>query len=171
MTLRLEREKNIGLAIEAMNEVAPNYPKAGLVIVGEGSFKNKLQSQVESLELENNIVFAGWADDLAPYYKTADAYLLTSNYEGYGRTLISAASAGLPIITTDVGLAGGIINKDNSLVVPVGDKKAIVESIVKLMSEDNLRRNLGERARKSVETLGSKESYLREYKKSWEMCL
>src|SRR3989344_3744713 len=85
MASRLTKEKNIGLAIEAMTEVAIKYPKALLVVVGEGSEAEKLKVKSEKLKVADNVKFEPWTDDLASYYKTADIFLLTSNYEGYGR--------------------------------------------------------------------------------------
>ena len=88
--------------------------------------------------LENNVKFepAVDHDTLFSYYKTADLFLLTSNYEGYGRSVIEAMTAGLPVVMTDVGLAREIvINGENGVVVPVGDTKAIVDSIGSLIDD------------------------------------
>ncbi len=104
MASRLTREKNIPLAINAMLEVIKKYPKTGLVIVGEGEENKNLKSI--SYKLQANIVFEDWTDDITSYYKTADLFLLTSDYEGYGRTIIEALSVGLPVVSTDVGCAG-----------------------------------------------------------------
>jgi len=168
MTSRLEKEKNIKLAIHAMQEVVKKFPKTGLVIAGSGSEEKNLRLRTYDLGLQDNVKFEGWVEDLASYYKTCDAYLLCSNYEGYGMTLIMAAASGCGIITTHVGLVGEVINKDNALVVEVGDKQAIIGAIMKLQIDDALRKELGQRARASAEYLGSKEEYLEKYKQSWE---
>lgn len=107
MASRLAREKNIGLAIKAMREIAKQYPKTLLVIVGDGPEREALELQVASFKLQDNIAFEPWTDDLSSYYKTADLFLLTSNYEGYGRTAVEAEAAGLPVLMTDVGVAIG----------------------------------------------------------------
>tara|TARA_B100000315_G_scaffold250900_1_gene284666 strand:- start:2794 stop:3861 length:1068 start_codon:yes stop_codon:yes gene_type:complete len=167
MASRIEKEKNIELAINAMREIIKSHPKIGLVITGKGALEKELKSKVSRLGLSNNIVFEGWVNDLAPYYKTADVFLNTSDYEGYGRTLISAAAAGCPIITTDVGLVGEIINKDNCLVIPVGDLKALEDSILKLRTDDDLRNDLSRRAQESVLSVQkNKTKYLEKYKES-----
>jgi putative flippase GtrA len=46
-----------------------------------------------------------WCDDPASYYKTADCFLITSDYEGYGMTIVEALAAGCPVVSTDVGIA------------------------------------------------------------------
>jgi len=131
MASRLSREKNIGLAIEVMNEVAKQNPQIGLIIVGSGSEGEKLRRKVgvpieasglkaKSYQLLGNIIFENWVDQeiLYSYYKTADLFLNTSWYEGYGMTLVEAHAAGCKIISTDVGVArevgAKIISRDYS---------------------------------------------------------
>ncbi len=107
MASRLEPEKNIVLAINAMCEVVKQRPQVGLVIVGSGSEEQQLKLKVRNCGLAANIIFENWIDKstLYSYYKTTDLFLSTSLYEGYGLTLAEAQAAGCPIISTDVGVA------------------------------------------------------------------
>ncbi len=117
MASRLEPEKNVSLGLRAFAEVVSTHPKAGLVIVGSGSEVTKLQRLARKMGLEHQVVFEPWADQatLFSYYKTADLFLNTSLFEGYGLTLVEAHAAGCPIISTDVGVArevGAIVAED-----------------------------------------------------------
>lgn len=108
MASRLEREKNIELTLNAWPIVLKSHPSVGLVIVGDGSRKGNLKALVLKLGIEKSVIFENWADKslLASYYKTADIFLNTSLYEGYGMTLVEAKSAGCKkIVSTDVGIA------------------------------------------------------------------
>ncbi len=107
MASRLEKEKNIELAIKAWPKVLKDFPQAGLVIVGSGSEELRLKKMVVSAGLAKSVIFENWADKgtLYSYYKTADLFLNTSLFEGYGMTLVEAQSAGCKIISTDVGVA------------------------------------------------------------------
>jgi glycosyltransferase involved in cell wall biosynthesis len=122
MASRLEPEKNIGLAIDAWKEVVKamdmkaattNTPAAarnirvGMVIVGRGSEGPTLKAKCDEKVRQISIVFEEWADrdTLISYYKTADVFLNTSFFEGYGMTLVEAAAAGCKVISTDVGVA------------------------------------------------------------------
>ena len=105
MVSRLEREKNIEMALEAFKIVLEKIPQAGLVIVGSGNEEKKLKHLAASLAIEKSVIFEGWQNDTASYFKTCDCYLLTSWYEGYGMTLIEAQAAGAKIVSTDVGIA------------------------------------------------------------------
>lgn len=161
MASRLTKEKNIGLAIDSMKEVIKEYPKIGLIIVGEGPEINNLKFKIKNLKLHDNVVLEDWTDDLASYYKTADLFLLTSNYEGYGRTLIEATAAGCKIISSDVGAANEILEKDN--IFNPGDKKELKEKIIKALK--------GQIKVAKLIQPQSKEEYLEKYKKSWEQCV
>jgi len=105
MASRLEREKNIELVLRAWSDVLKNLPKAGLVIVGEGKEKSKLQHLAK--KIGDSVVFESWAgrDTLFSYYKTTDIFLVTSLYEGYGMTLAETFAAGCRIVSTDIGIA------------------------------------------------------------------
>ena len=123
MASRLEPEKNIGLALEAWEEVVKvmaakkeaerevkngvKNVRVGLVIVGRGSDGPKLKAKCDEKVRHISIVFEDWVDrdTLYSYYKTADVFLNTSLFEGYGMTLVEAQAAGCKVISTDVGVA------------------------------------------------------------------
>jgi|SRR3989344_458224 len=94
---RLEPEKNVALAITSFKKAAPEG--TCLIIVGDGSERKRLEVMAAP-----EIFFEG-SQDPAPYYALADLVLVTSLYEGYGRTIIEALAAGKPVVSTDVGIA------------------------------------------------------------------
>lgn len=107
MASRLEKEKNIELAINSWASVTKDFPRAGLVIVGSGSQLSDLRALVALKKLDNSVIFENWLDKeiLYSYYKTADIFLNTSLFEGYGMTLKEASAVGAVIVSTDVGIA------------------------------------------------------------------
>ncbi len=170
---RLEKEKNIKLMIKIMKDVVKKYPKTGLVIVGDGLLRQRLQKAVYSSRLQNNIIFEGWQKDLVSYYKTADLFLVTSGYEGYGLTLLESAVAGCPVLTTDVGLVGDILKKESIEICSKDSKRCFVNKILNLIENPNRLSEMKIRAQQDVEgkILKTKEEYLEAYKKDWERCL
>jgi len=104
MVDRLELEKNVSLGIEVVVKI--NNPDIGLVVVGDGSQKASLEKLARDLDAP--VVFEGQVSDLASYYKTADLFLHTSLFEGYGLVLVEAQVAGLSIVSTDVGVAADV---------------------------------------------------------------
>ena len=133
MASRIEKEKNIDAAIQAWPEVVEKIPKAGLVIVGEGSMSSKLKGQSAKLKVQGSrsvnesIVFESWADQatLASYYKTADLFLNVSLFEGYGMTLAEAQAAGCEIVSTDVGIASEV-----GAIITAADSGAVAKALI-----------------------------------------
>ncbi|MDP3999638.1 MAG: glycosyltransferase family 4 protein [bacterium] len=165
MASRLTQEKNIGLGIEAMREVAEKYPKSLLVIVGNGPKHEALKLQITNYKLQNNIILEPWTDDLASYYKTADIFLLTSNYEGYGRTIVEAMAAGLPVVMTDVGLAGELLIDDlDGWVVPVGDERALAKAILESKENSFKREEFKQNALRLLQNWPKQEEYWKQYR-------
>jgi len=172
---RLTREKNIPLAIRVFHGMVRQYSKTGLVIVGEGREKRKIESEIKNYELGENIFVENWMSEekLISYYKTADAYLLTSNYEGYSRSLIEAAASGCPIVTTDVGIAGEVFRDDQSaLVCMPGDSACIENALLRLRSEKDLSQKLSQGAKTAaLAHVLPKDIYMREFRTSFTQCL
>ncbi|OHA14917.1 MAG: hypothetical protein A2909_01585 [Candidatus Tagabacteria bacterium RIFCSPLOWO2_01_FULL_39_11] len=173
MASRLTKEKNIGLAINAMAEVVKKHSKAGLIIVGDGPGRNSYSLLVTRYSLQNNVIFEDAVpfEILISYYKTADLFLLTSNYEGYGRSVVEAMAAGCAVVMTDVGLAGEIlINKKDGLVVPIENGEKLKDAIISLIENKDLRENLVKNARDIFNFWPSEGDYLKKYLNCWAAC-
>lgn len=162
---RLSPEKNVSMAIDMMREVVKKHPATGLVIVGDGAEKGNLQKMVKDFGLANNVIFEEWCDDVTSYYKTADLFLLPSNYEGYGMTIVEALCAGCPVVMTDVGCAGSVVrDRENGLIVPVGNQTLFTRAAMSILSDEV-------KLRVATPTLPTKDEYLTSYKKSWDDAL
>ena len=166
---RLVLVKNISLQIKAMLEVVKKHPNVELWIVGDGPERKKLELKIKNLKLQNYVKLLGWQNDTDKFYSQADAFLLTSDYEGWGMVAIEAASYGLPIIMTDVGCAGELIKDGESgIVIPVKDQAKLEEAMIRIINDDNLRKSLAGGAFAVLKNLPNKEETLSLYKQSWE---
>src|SRR3989344_56556 len=131
MAGRLEPEKNFSFALEIWREVVKKNLRAGLIIVGSGSISDVLKLQVTGYKLQDNVVFEPWTENLFSYYKTADIFLNTSFYEGYGMTLAEAAVADCPIVSSDVGIINELFQSGKKVAIcPVDDKNCFVAKIM-----------------------------------------
>lgn len=102
---RLEAEKNVSLALDALKRARDAHHDAGLTIVGTGSEEEKLKKYADLLGVTSWVVWAGWKSDFMSELAQADIVLLPSLYEGYGLVIIEALAAGVPVLATDVGVA------------------------------------------------------------------
>lgn len=171
---RLEPEKNVALALHAFARVVEKYPKSGLVIVGGGGERDNLKREARKLGIADSVIFEGVQTDVLSYYKTADLFLLTSNFEGYGMALVEAAAADCPIVTTDVGVAQDILhNGEARFMCPVGDAPCLAAGMLALRENTELRRVAVLKTQSFLEqfALIDKAEYLKRYRAAWERCL
>jgi glycosyltransferase involved in cell wall biosynthesis len=169
---RLVPVKNISLQLEALSEVVRKHPLVRFVIVGDGPDMKNLVSRAKQLGVFSLVDFVGRTEDTSPWYCSADAFLLTSDSEGWGIVAIEAASHSLPIIMTDVGLAGEIIkNNESGIIVPVGGKIELIEAMESLVASEDLRRRLGDGARAAVQKLPSFEDTMKRYVEGWDLAI
>ncbi|HEX8947024.1 MAG TPA: glycosyltransferase [Candidatus Paceibacterota bacterium] len=148
---RFEKEKRFADAVRAAAAlVRAEYPVT-LALVGEGREKESLRALAQKLGIAKHVVFLGWRTDTAALLSHAQAFIQTSAYEGYGRTYLEAALAGVPMVVTDAGIVGEVF-KDNesALVCPVGDITCLTCEVTKLIEENDLRHRIGENAREAA---------------------
>ncbi len=149
---RLVAVKNIALQIKALAELKDE--QVVLLVVGDGPEKNNLEKLVQDLNLEQQVFFLGWQEQLADYYRTSDCLLLTSFSEGFPLVISEALVYNLPIVMTDVGSAGDLIKDNyNGLVVPINDLLALVRAMKKIKSDIELRQKLKTNSLASVKNI------------------
>jgi len=121
------------------------------------------------LKLEDAVAFAGWQNDLASFYKTADAFIQTSLFEGYGLSLVEAGLSALPVITTPVGIAIELAHGKDAYIYPHDHPELFVEGIIALIENNQERKNLKINLQKTLESkLLSREDYMAKIRDGWE---
>lgn len=150
MASRLEREKDIDVAIRAFAGMSPRHKGAGLVIAGSGREKSRLEALARHLGVGEGVVFLGWRNDLPALLRSASGFISTSRYEGYGVSLLMAARAGCPIITTDVGLIGEEIPRGDVSMISVGNERQCGEAMEALLTHEEVALDRAARLRTHV---------------------
>jgi len=165
MASRFVPQKNIVLAIKSFEKISINFKKIGLVIIGSGPDEEKIKKLAKN---NKNVIFESWVNNLSDCYASSDVFLLTSDYEGWGMTVVEASSYGLPIVMTDVGCAGEFIkNNYNGIICPVRDEQKILESLKFLIENKEEREKMSNNAFNSYQDL-VKIDYLQKLKDSWK---
>ncbi|MBX4197909.1 glycosyltransferase [Candidatus Parcubacteria bacterium] len=166
MVGRLTQEKNIAFALAVFKDLLKKYPKAGLIIVGEGPEKQTLMYLAQKLNIASSVVFEPWQQDLSSFYNSSEIFLHTSLYEGYGLVLIEAGLAGMPIVTSDVGIADEILKDGiNALIYPVNDKNSCLRKIMRILENNHIRHQFKMRLSEDLPKvlLRDKEQYVKHY--------
>ncbi len=134
----LKDQKNHALLVEAMSLMSPDVD-ASLVIIGQGDLRAELQERIEKLGLENRIRMPGYILDPSPYFRSADLFVLSSDYEGFGNVIVEAMSVGLPVVSTDCpdGPAEILNRGEFGTLVPIRDPMALARAIELALSSKN----------------------------------
>jgi glycosyltransferase involved in cell wall biosynthesis len=100
----LIERKGHHLCIAALPTVLEKYPRAVLLIVGEGPEGDRLRAQAQALGLADRVHFAGSRpnEELAWWYSAADLLLLASSREGWANVLLEAMACGTPVVATRI---------------------------------------------------------------------
>jgi len=145
---RLTAVKRPDRLIEAMVLVLERRSDVVLAIAGEGELLEETRSRAEPLG--ESVRFLGWQRDVTCLYAAADCMVLTSDNEGMPVTLIEAAMAGVPSVTTDVGSAREVVLDGVTGLVVVPSAAAVADGLLRLLDKD-LRHQMGAAARARAE--------------------
>jgi len=100
-------------------------------------------------------IMTGPRPDTHNYYPAMDIKLISSRYEGVAVTALEAMSAGLPVVSTNVGGMADVVSRTTGVLVPPSDPAALADATLKLIDNKELRQNLGNEARRqAVERFG-----------------
>lgn len=150
---RIVGDKGINELVEAFLKLVGEFPACRLILVGD--FEEKLDPVmpvVRRIIFENErIVFSGWKDDIRPYLAASDVFVFPSYREGFPNVLLQAGAMGLPCIVTDINGSNEIIHDQvNGLIIPPRDKDALWKAMKIMVTDETIRREMGDRARNII---------------------
>lgn len=99
---KFKEQKNHSYLLEVFKKLDPVKNKIGLILIGSGELKEKIESIVKEGGLIANVLFVGMEINIAPYLFSSDIFVFPSLYEGFGNVLIEAQYAKLPIWVSDI---------------------------------------------------------------------
>ena len=141
---KFRKEKNHRLLIEAFYLALNEVSNIRLKLVGDGDLRSEIEELVEELDIKDKVVFRGIQKNINDELKTADIFVLSSDWEGIPLSIIEAMASGLPIISTN---AGGVVdilnNNETGILVDIGDKEGLATAMINLAKDYKLREKLG----------------------------
>ena len=144
---RLSSQKDLPTLFEAMARL----PEPHLAILGEGPLLASLEAMSGRLGIEDRVHFLGFRNDLADYLRAADAFCLSSIWEGVPLSAQEAILVATPVVATRVGGMSELIEDGVSgrLVSP-GDAPALAAALGQVLSDEDLARRFADEARKRL---------------------
>ncbi len=137
---RLAKEKNWGTLLGAFQAVSGNYPKARLVIIGDGPERAELQDLVADMDLRGKVEFTGMLafDQIPAYLKAADLFCFASVSETQGLVTIEAMAAGLPVVAVDATGTRDVLEHDKEGLLTEDDSQALGRAIQLVLEDKEL---------------------------------
>lgn len=140
---RLTRQKNHALLLRAL-ALARRDAHVRLWILGKGELASELEALARELKITDAVDFLGFQTNPYAYMARADAFVLSSEWEGFGNVIVEAMAIGVPVISTacPFGPSEIIQHRRNGILVPTMDVDRLAESIVELSKNRELGRQL-----------------------------
>lgn len=147
---RLNNNKDFLTLFLALEKVHMCYSDFKMTIYGEGKQKEEFMSLVHDRGMDDNIVFAGFSEDIISDLQKHDLFIFSSKSEGMPNALLEAMAAGLECIATDCEFGPRELIKDgiNGWLIPVGDSDAMAEKIIERILDDGKHIKICENAKK-----------------------
>ncbi|HSE97675.1 MAG TPA: glycosyltransferase family 4 protein, partial [Blastocatellia bacterium] len=149
---RIEREKRPVDAVRALSLIAPEFPEAHLVFIGQGSFEDEARAAARKAGLNDRVHFPGFQSNVADWLAAARVWLLPTESEGFSVAMLEALAAGCPVVSTICpGNDELLIDEENALLAKVGNIEEIAVALRRLLSDERLRARLGANARSTAQ--------------------
>jgi len=164
---RLSPEKGYDILVAVADQLLKAGLDVGFVIFGEGFLREPLQKQIDELGIRQSVMLPGFTDQLDQYMHHFDVFVQSSHTEGMPTVLLEAMAARTAVVATQVGGTGELmVEGSTGLMVPPNNPEALVEAMRKVLSDDELRRMMGENGRQRVEQNFTFEPQAEKY---WEL--
>jgi glycosyltransferase involved in cell wall biosynthesis len=149
---RFVAQKNHAAIVRVAQRLLPRFPHLTFLLVGDGPTRPAIERSVRENALEPHFVFTGRRDDIPQLLALADISLLPSLKEGFSNVIVESMAAGLPVVATRVGGNAEAIEHDRTgILFEPGDDAALEAALTRLITDEPLRRQMGEQSRTRAE--------------------
>lgn len=127
---RLVPQKDYPNLLQAFHKVIDKKPNAKLWIVGQGPLKEQLIAMAQSLKISEAVTFLGVRRDIPDLMNSADVFVLSSRWEGFGLVVAEAMAVGLLVIATNSGGVAEVMG-DSGRLVPIACPTELANEMLK----------------------------------------
>ncbi|MBM3162122.1 MAG: glycosyltransferase [Chlorobi bacterium] len=148
---RLSEQKGFIHLIEAASMLAKTRNDLVFIVSGEGKLEHELKNRVNALGLEESFIFEGFTQDIYPWLKGCDLFVLASLFEGMPNVVMEAMAVEKPVVATDVNGARELMRDGiTGLIVPPADAEALAAAIASVIDDPVRLKSLGMAGKKRV---------------------
>jgi glycosyltransferase involved in cell wall biosynthesis len=147
----LRPSKGHAVFLQAWASVARALPGSRALLVGGGPLRDELESRAAALGVGSSVHFLGARHDVPALLALTDVVAHASLREGFPNAVLEALAAGRPVVATDAGgTREAVVDRRTGLLVPPGDASALAAGLMRLLSNPDEARALGEAGRRHV---------------------
>ena len=148
---RLSFQKDPITMINAFDIVVKRFSNAHLVLVGDGELRNDIIDRIDQLKLNDRIHLTGNKNSPWKIYHSLDLFIMSSIYEGLGRSITEALSCGVPVVCTSVeGVPEIVRDNKTGILVPPKDVIALANGVIKSLNNMHVAKKMAKKGRKFV---------------------
>jgi glycosyltransferase involved in cell wall biosynthesis len=126
-----EVRKGVNYFVDMVAKVAPEWPSAKFVIVGDGSLRDDLERQAAALGIADRIIFTGERKDIPRLLAAMRVFVIPSLYEACQYSLLEAMAMGKAVVATPAGVAPVVVDDHHTgLLVPLADSPAMAKAVL-----------------------------------------
>ena len=152
MVGRMSEQKDYKTFLEAAKIVVGQAPNVRFILVGEGPLKTSLSLIVNSLLLNDKVIFTGHRKDADSLISVFDVGVLSSHYEGCPNVILEYMACSKPVVASDVGGCKElVIDGVTGFMVSPKSPEALAKKLIGLLKDKELRQRMGTAGRKRVE--------------------
>lgn len=151
---RLAPEKNWDTLLQAFSKTCAQHPGVRLVLIGDGTARQTLESLASELGISDRVTFTGALpfEEIPRYLKAADVFAFASVTETQGLVTIEAMAAGLPVVAIDGPGTRDIVDHGKQGLLVENDPEALAEGLRRILSDPQQRKRFSHRALKKART-------------------
>ena len=141
-----QKHKGHDQLLEAMPTILQSVPDAQLIITGEGTDQKRLENKAQELNIANQVIFTGWAneDQLSTLYNQCALFAMPSDGDGFGIVFLEAMANGSPCVGLNNAAAAEIFeNEKSGILVDREDRAAMANRLSSLLLDEAQRKRLG----------------------------
>lgn len=154
---RFRKEKGQLVLLDAFQHLLQDFNDMRLVLAGDGPDYALLEARTRELCISDNVVFAGFIDDMPLLLRALSMLVIPSFSEGFSFAAVEAMAVGCPVVASGVGgLLEVVSNEQTGLHVPPGDTVALAEALRRVLSDSALREKIVIQARRDVDRFSMK---------------
>lgn len=134
---RLSGQKGFDVLIEAAALVRAEREDVAFCIAGKGRLRSELEAQVRERGLGDTVFFLGFQENLRPYLKGCDLFVLSSRFEGMPNVVMEAMAVGKAVVATDVNGVGELmVDGKTGVIVPPEDPGTLARAILSVIDDE-----------------------------------